>query len=509
VRLGVGVAHSMGVTVAALEARGVTKRFPGVVANDHVSFDVRRGEVHTLLGENGAGKSTLASMLCGLYRPDEGSLWRNGREIRLASPRAGLTNGIAMVHQHFRLVDRFTVAENVVLGRRNLPFVLSAARLEGQVRAVADEFGLPLDPRAIVGDLSAGERQRVEIVKALYQGADVLLLDEPTALLAPPEVEKLFVTVRAMVAAGKSIVFVSHKLAEVVDISDRITVMRGGKVTGSVVRGEADVRRLAELMVGREIHLDRRRARGDVGDVLLSVSQVHLQRDGVDVLHDVNFDVRAGEIVGIAGVAGNGQRDLAEVVAGIRQPTDGGVTVCGQPTTGTGARGARRAGLSYVPEDRLGTGLAPSLSIVDNLVLTRDRGFIVDRDSARNEALRFIDELEIKTPGPDTPTRKLSGGNAQKVLLARELFAMNGARVLVVSSPTRGLDVGAVESVHELLDTARAEGRAILLISEDLEEVLTLADRVLVLYRGRIVHDSPGVDDDVEAIGRAMAGLVA
>jgi simple sugar transport system ATP-binding protein len=499
----------MGVTVAALEARGVTKRFPGVVANDHVSFDIRRGEVHTLLGENGAGKSTLASMLCGLYRPDEGTVLRNGSEIRLTNPRAGLANGIAMVHQHFRLVDRFTVAENVVLGHRSLPFVLSQGRIDDEVRAIADRFGLPLDPGAVVGELSAGERQRVEIVKALYHGADVLLLDEPTALLAPPEVEKLFDNVRAMVAAGKSIVFVSHKLAEVVDISDRITVMRAGKVTGSVRRGEADVRRLAELMVGREIHLDRRRARGAAGDVLLSVSQVHLQRDGVEVLHDVNFDVRAGEIVGIAGVAGNGQRDLAEVVAGIRRPTDGGVTVCGHPTTGTGARGARRAGLSYVPEDRLGTGLAPSLSIVDNLVLTRDRGFIVDRESARDEAVKYIDQLQIKTPGPDTPTRKLSGGNAQKVLLARELFAMTEARVLVVSSPTRGLDVGAVESVHEMLDAARAEGRAVLLISEDLEEVLTLADRVLVVYRGRIVHDSQGIDDDVDAIGRAMAGLVA
>jgi ABC-type uncharacterized transport system ATPase subunit len=499
----------MGVTVAALEARHVTKRFPGVVANDNVSFDVQPGEVHTLLGENGAGKSTLASILCGLYRPDDGSLWRNGSEIRLANPRAGLSNGIAMVHQHFRLVDRFSVAENVVLGHRNLPFVLSASRLEDEVSAVADEFGLPLDPRATVGELSAGERQRVEIVKALYQGADVLLLDEPTALLAPPEVERLFVTVRAMVAAGKSIVFVSHKLAEVVDISDRITVMRGGRVTGSVSRGEADVRRLAELMVGREIDLARRRARDTAGDVLLSVSQVHLRRDGVDVLHDVNIDVRAGEIVGIAGVAGNGQRDLAEVVAGVCAPTDGGVTVCGHPTTASGARGTRRAGLSYVPEDRLGTGLAPSLSIVDNLVLTRERGFVVDRDAARSEAEKYIEQLQIKTPGPDTATRKLSGGNAQKVLLARELYALGDARVLVVSSPTRGLDVGAVEAVHEMLDAARTSGRAILLISEDLEEVLTLADRVLVLYRGRIVHESPGADDDVDAIGQAMAGVAS
>ncbi|MGA1257538.1 MAG: ABC transporter ATP-binding protein, partial [Ilumatobacteraceae bacterium] len=352
----------------ALEARGVTKRFPGVVANDAVDFDLARGEVHTLLGENGAGKSTLASVLCGLYRPEVGQVLRNGAEIRLNSPRDGLAHGIAMVHQHFRLVDRFTVAENVVLGHKSLSFVLATNDIEDRVAAITQEFGLPLDPRAVVGDLSAGERQRVEIVKALYQGAEVLLLDEPTALLAPPEVENLFVTVRAMTHTGKSVVFVSHKLGEVVDISDRITVMRGGKVTGSVRRGQADVKKLAELMVGREINIVPRRAKSPTGDVLLSISQVHLERDGVEILSDINIDVRAGEIVGVAGVAGNGQRDLAEMVAGLSAPQHGNVTVCGAPTARGGALGARRAGLAYVPEDRLGTGLAPSLSMVDNLV---------------------------------------------------------------------------------------------------------------------------------------------
>jgi ABC-type uncharacterized transport system ATPase subunit len=495
--------------VGALQARHITKRFPGVVANDDVSFDLARGEVHTLLGENGAGKSTLASVLCGLYRPEAGQVMRDGTEIRLNSPRDGLAHGIAMVHQHFRLVDRFTVAENVVLGHKSLPFVVSAGAIEEQVERITRDFGLPLDPRAIVGELSAGERQRVEIVKALFQGADVLLLDEPTALLAPPEVESLFVTVRAMTNAGKSVVFVSHKLGEVVDISDRITVMRGGRVTGSVRRGEADVRRLAELMVGREINIVPRRAKSPTGDVLLSASQVHLVRDGSDVLTDINIEVRAGEILGVAGVAGNGQRDLAEVIAGLCTPQRGNVTVCGTPTAGRGALGARRAGLAYVPEDRLGTGLAPSLSMVDNLVLTRERGFLVDRASALAESESFIKQLEIKTPGPFTPTRKLSGGNAQKVLLARELFAPNGARVLVVCSPTRGLDVGAVESVHALLDEARDAGKAILLISEDLDEVMTLSDRVLVLYRGQITLEQGGGEADLERIGRAMAGIAA
>lgn len=493
----------------ALVARGITKRFPGVVANDSVNFDVARGEVHTLLGENGAGKSTLASVLCGLYRPEEGQLLRNGAEIRLNSPRDGLSQGIAMVHQHFRLVDRFTVAENVVLGHKSLSFVLDNAAIEERVASITQEFGLPLDPRAVVGELSAGERQRVEIVKALYQGAELLLLDEPTALLAPPEVEKLFITVRAMTHAGKSVVFVSHKLGEVVDISDRITVMRAGKVTGSVRRGEADVRRLAELMVGREINIVPRRAKSPTSDVLLSISQVHLEREGAEILTDINLEVRAGEIVGVAGVAGNGQRDLAEVVAGLRMPQRGNVTVCGVPTSRAGALGARRAGLAYVPEDRLGTGLAPSLSMVDNLVLTRKRGFIVDRKSALRESEGFIRQLEIKTPGPLTPTRKLSGGNAQKVLLARELFAVSGARVLIVCSPTRGLDVGAVEAVHALLDEARDAGKAILMISEDLDEVMTLADRVMVLYRGRITLEQAGIDTDLDRIGRAMAGLAS
>jgi simple sugar transport system ATP-binding protein len=482
------------------------KRFPGVLANDRVDFDLARGEVHTLLGENGAGKSTLASVLCGLYRPDEGAVLRNGTQVRLASPRDGLRHGIAMVHQHFKLVDRFTVAENVVLGDSAVGFVLRTDRVESRVAEVAEQFGLPIDPRAVVGELSAGQRQRVEIVKALYRGAEILLLDEPTALLAPPEVVKLFETVRAMAAAGKSVVFVSHKLAEVVDISDRITVMRDGRVTGTVARGEADVRRLAELMVGREIDLVPRRASSPAGEVLLSLRDVSLVRDGAALLDSVALDVAAGEIVGVAGVSGNGQREMAEVVAGLVQPTSGTVSVCGDAVSG--ARAARRCGLSYVPEDRLGTGLAPSLSIVDNMVLTRERSFVVDRAAAHADACRYIDELEIKTPGPHTATRKLSGGNAQKVLLAREAFAAgDDARVLVVCSPTRGLDVGAVEAVHRLLDGARAAGKAILLISEDLDEVMTLADRVAVLYRGRIVLEQRGADADVEAVGMAMAGM--
>jgi simple sugar transport system ATP-binding protein len=503
-----GSHRSGGATLFALSARGVTKRFPGVLANDDVDFDLAPGEVHTLLGENGAGKSTLASILCGLYRPDEGAVLRNGTQVRLSSPRHGLQHGIAMVHQHFRLVDRFTVAENVVLGDRRLPFFLDQEAINGRVAKIAEEFGLPIDPHSVVGELSAGQRQRVEIIKALYHGAEVLLLDEPTALLAPPEVEKLFETVRAMAKAGKSVVFVSHKLGEVVDISDRITVMRDGKVTGSVGRGEADTRRLAELMVGREIDLSPRKAKAPPGEVRLTLHNVSLHRDGTAVVDNVSLQVRAGEIVGVAGVSGNGQRELAELVAGLQSPTGGVISVDGMEMNGSGTRKMRRCGLAYVPEDRLGTGLSPSLSIIDNMVLTRPRGLFVDRKKAREEAERYIADLEIKTPDAHTPTRKLSGGNSQKVLLAREIFAMGDeSTVLLVCSPTRGLDVGAVETVHKVLDEARAGGKAVLLISEDLDEVLTLADRVLVLYRGKVVYAAEDDQLDVEHVGMAMAGL--
>ena len=503
-----GSHRSGGATLFALSARSVTKRFPGVLANDDVDFDLAMGEVHTLLGENGAGKSTLASVLCGLYRPDEGAVLRNGTQVRLSSPRHGLQHGIAMVHQHFRLVDRFSVAENVVLGDKRLSFFIDQEAINENVSRIAEEFGLPIDPLALVGELSAGQRQRVEIIKALYQGAEILLLDEPTALLAPPEVEKLFETVRAMAKAGKSVVFVSHKLGEVVDISDRITVMRDGRVTGSVARGEADTRRLAELMVGREIDLSPRKAKAAAGETMLTLHNVSLHRDGVAVVDNVSLEVRAGEIVGVAGVSGNGQRDLAELVAGLQAPTGGVISVDGKEMNGVGTRQMRASGLAYVPEDRLGTGLSPSLSIVDNMVLTRPRGWFVDRKAAGAEATRYIAELEIKTPGPHTATRKLSGGNSQKVLLAREIFAQSDStKVLVVCSPTRGLDVGAVETVHKVLDEARAKGKAVLLISEDLDEVLTLADKVLVLYRGAVVHSADSSSLDIEKVGMAMAGI--
>jgi simple sugar transport system ATP-binding protein len=491
-----------------LAARGIVKRFPGVLAVDRVDFDLAAGEVHTLLGENGAGKSTLASVLCGAYQPEAGTVLRDGTPVQLRSPRDGLTRGIAMVHQHFRLVDRFTVSENVVLGDARLPRWLARRRIDDEVARVATSFGLPIDPTAKIHDLSVGQRQRVEIVKALYRGADVLLLDEPTAVLTPQETDALFGTVRAMTAAGKSVVFISHKLGEVVEISDRVTVMRAGRVTGEVAREHTDRHELARLMVGRDIDLDAQRfASSTPGDPFLVARAVTLVDGDRTLLDQIDLEVRAGQVVGVAGVSGNGQRELADVLAGVVRPSSGRVTILGRDVS-SGPRAARAAGLAFVPEERLGTGLAPSLTIAENMLLTRRRGAFVSRSKARIEARRIIEEFGVKATGPDATCRTLSGGNAQKVLVAREV-AGDGAppRVLIAASPTRGLDVGAIEQVRELLDQARARGAGIVLISEDLDEILALADRIIVLYRGRVALDQTRDAADRDAIGLAMAGI--
>jgi simple sugar transport system ATP-binding protein len=393
------------------------------------------------------------------------------------------------------LVERFTVSENVILGSRDLPFRLNRRDINEKVAAVAESYGLPIDPDATVGDLSVGQRQRVEIVKALYQGAEILLLDEPTAVLVPSEVEKLFENVHAMTAAGKSIVFISHKLGEVVEISDRVTVLRNGRVTGHVSgKGTTDTKELARLMVGRDIELNAQRATHAMGHEVLQIRNLSLSVDDVAVLTDISFNVHAGEMVGIAGVAGNGQRELADTIAGLISPTSGSITISGSMTTDRGPIQAREVGLAYVPEDRLGMGLVPSMSILDNLLLTRDRQIVVDRVSVRPEAARLIEQFEIKANGPDHLARKLSGGRG-------------ATKLLVVCSPTRGLDVGAIETVRRLLNDARGAGQAILLISEDLDEVLSLSDRVLVLYRGAVVHETPGETAQLSQVGAAMAGL--
>ncbi len=494
---------------AAIAAERATKRFPGVLANDAVDFHVEIGEVHTILGENGAGKSTLAAMLCGLYQPDDGRILRSGKPVRLRSPREGLAHGIGMVHQHFRLVDRFTVAENVVLGDPDQERILKARDIDARVAEIGEQFGLPIDPRARISNLTVGQRQRVEIVKMLYRGADVLLLDEPTAVLTPQEVDALFETVRAMTGEGKAIVFISHKLGEVMAVSDRVTVMRAGRVTGEVATAETSQRHLAELMVGRPVEIETRRGTEAAAGVL-SAQGLTVIEDGQAVVDGIDLEVHRGEIVGIAGVAGNGQRPLARALGGVLKPDAGTVTIGGVDVTGRGPRAARAAGLSFVPEDRLGTGLVPDLSLTDNMLLTRKRSFFVNRKAARAEVAEAIDDYEIKTPGTEAEARVLSGGNSQKVLLARELADLgtpDGPQVIIVSAPTRGLDIGAAEFVRGLLHQAREAGAGVLIISEDLDEVRSLSDRLAVLYRGKIALQGSTDDLALEEIGLAMAGV--
>jgi simple sugar transport system ATP-binding protein len=496
--------------------RGISKRFPGVVANDHVDFEAAPGEVHALLGENGAGKTTLSNILTGLYRPDEGEIFLYGEQVHFPSPRDALDAGISMVHQHFRLVEPFTVAENVVLGDHRAEgrsFQLRHRATERRVAELSKRYGLAVDPRAHIWQLSLGEQQRVEILKALYRQARILILDEPTAVLTPQEAEVLFETLRGMAGEGRTVIFISHKLHEVKAVADRVTVLRAGRSLATVSAVDATPRSLAALMVGRELVGDRPRADAAraPGELVLELDRLWAQGDrGGAAMKGVSLGVRAGEIVAVAGVAGNGQRELAETVAGIRAPSEGSVSVCGRVLRPADPRAAIAAGVAYVPEDRLGTGLAPSLSIASNLVLksyrkpSASRGPLLRLRKIRDHAVELIRRYRIAAPGPTAPARLLSGGNLQKVVLAREFSG--GPRVLVAASPTRGLDVGAIETVHAYLRDAAADGVAVLMLSEDLDEILALADRIAVMYEGAIVGETTRAEASVQEIGLLMAG---
>ena len=491
--------------------RGVTKRFPGVVANDDVSFEVARGEVHALLGENGAGKTTLMNVLTGLYRPDEGEIEVGGRPVELHSPRDAIEAGIGMVHQHFRLVETLTVAENIALADRQAPFLLRGREAERQVELTAEALHMPVDPGAKVWQLSVGEQQRVEIMKAVRSGSRVLILDEPTAVLTPQEAQALFRTLRVMAAEGHSVVVITHKLHEVMEVADRVTVLRGGRSIATVRTSEVTRNELASLMVGRDVEPERRREPGEIGEVILEAHGLSARGDrGVDALRDVSFSVRAGEVLGVAGVAGNGQRELAEVLTGLRPASAGVVEVGGKRLRDGDPRSAIRAGVAHVPEDRLRTGVAPSLSIASNVVLKSYRAevsrgpfLLLGRIAAR--AAELIRRYDIRGAGPNAPARLLSGGNLQKVVLAREFSSR--PKALVVAAPTRGLDVGAIETVHGYLRDAAADGVAVLLVSEDLDELLTLADRIVVMYEGAVVGEVDARAANVEEIGLLMAGV--
>ncbi len=498
-------------TAPLLEMLGITKRFPGVLANDRVDFDLLAGEVHTLLGENGAGKSTLMKILYGLYRPDEGEIRINGETVSLDQPSDAIEHGIGMIHQHFMLVPSLTVAENVALGLH--PGGLGKVDLDevgDLIRRLADEYRLRVDPDAYVWQLAVGERQRVEIIKALSRDATLLVLDEPTAVLTPQEVDDLFVTLRQMRADGKGLIFISHKLHEVLAISDRITVLRHGRVTGDTTPQESSREDLANMMVGRQVMLAPDRPDVEVGAARMRVTELTVKgdRDTVAVDH-LSLEVRSGEILGIAGVSGNGQRELAEAIAGLREIESGTVDIEGVEIGGD-PHAAREAGLSYVPEERMRDGAIGAFSVYENLILlnhTDERfsrnGFMRFPD-IRSHAQELVDDFTVKTPTLTTPTGNLSGGNIQKLILAREISA--DPRVLLAAQPTRGVDVGAAEYIHRRLIRQRAEGTAILVISEDLDEVLALADRVAVMFEGRIMGV---VDPDTsrEEIGLLMAGV--
>ena len=495
----------------AIEARGIVKSFPGVLANDHVDFELRQGEIHALLGENGAGKSTLMNILAGLYRPDAGEVRVEGRVVEFGSPRDAILAGLGMVHQHFTLVPSQTVTENILLGLDQPRFLLREREAEAEIGRLAERFGLKVAPGARIWQLSVGEQQRVEILKMLYRGARILIMDEPTAVLAPQEADELFATLRSMTAEGRSIVFISHKLGEVLAIADRITVMRRGKVTATAVPAAGATRSdLARLMVGRSVLESLDRTPSTPGDVVLEVRDLTADNDRrLPALRGVDLTVRAGEIVGIAAVAGNGQSELAEVVTGLR-PCGGDVLVRGVSVANRPAWAALRRGVAHVPEDRTSVGSAPNLSLTDNLIMKRyreppvARGWLVDEPSARSIATELRETYRIAAPTVDTEVRLLSGGNLQRAILAREIETNPG--LLVAVQPTRGLDVGAIETVHRLLLELRAKGAAILLISEELDEIVALADRIAVMYEGRIVGSFDAPDADVGRIGLLMTG---
>jgi simple sugar transport system ATP-binding protein len=492
----------------------VTKRFPGVVANDRVEFEALPGEVHALLGENGAGKTTLCNTLIGLYRPDDGLIEVRGDQTRFRSPRDAHAAGIFMVHQHFRLVQSLSVAENVVLGwSRQGGAWFSPRRVQREVAEIGERFHMPIDPRAKIWQLSVGEQQRVEILKALYREARILIMDEPTAVLTPQEAEGLFETLRTMAAEGRTVIFISHKLHEVKAVADRVTVLRAGRKVATVDAAEATQRSLAALMVGREIDEARRIERdhppGERRALEIERLTVAGDRGGLAV-QEATLSVRDGEIVAIAGVAGNGQRELAEAVYGMRRPLEGVVRVHGRPLRPGDPRAAIDAGVAHVPEDRLGTGLAPGLTVAANSVLKSyrappvARGPLVTRGGMRRAAASLIRRYDVRAPGPDAPVRNLSGGNLQKLVLGREFDG--SPKVLVAAQPTRGLDVGAIETVHDYLREAAALGVAVLLISEDLDEIRSLADRIVVMYEGRIVGEVDAATTTVEELGYLMAG---
>ena len=496
----------------ALEMRGITKRYPGVVANDHIDLDVRRGEIHALLGENGAGKTTLMNVLYGLARPDEGEILLDGKPVTISGPSDAIGQGISMVHQHFMLVPVLTVAENVILGAETMANRVFVDRREANARIaeMARRFGFELDPNEKVSSLSVGLQQRVEILKALYRQAQILVLDEPTAVLTPQETEEIFALLRRLADDGRSIIFISHKLYEVLEIADRITVIRRGKVIGERKPAETTEEELAELMVGREVQLTVDRGMSHAGRPMLELENMRVSdARHHDVVPGATLQIRAGEIYGIAGVAGNGQDELVEAIVGLRHPSGGKVKLDGRDITGLSPRALNEAGVGYVPADRRRFGLILSFPLYDNLVLTSyyrapfAHGILRDDAAIMAAAEERVARFDIRTPSVRVATSTLSGGNQQKVVVAREFD--RPLKLLVLDQPTRGLDVGSIEFIHKQILAERDSGTAVLLVSAELDEIMEMSDRIAVMYRGRIVAELDGRTADKASVGLLMA----
>ncbi|MCO5190530.1 MAG: ABC transporter ATP-binding protein [Anaerolineae bacterium] len=500
--------------VLAVDMSNIVIRFPGVLANDHVNLTLKQGEIHALLGENGAGKSTLMNVLSGLYKQTSGTIKVYGEKVDFNSPRDAIAKGIGMVHQHFMLVPTQTATENILLGLKEPRFFLNLSRYDKAIRELQEQFGLYVDTASKVWQLSVGEQQRVEILKTLYRGANILILDEPTAVLAPQEIDELMNTMRALVAQGKSIIFISHKLHEVEQVADRVTVLRKGVVTAEgIPMGNMTKKDLAQLMVGRDVVFAVKKEVREPGPVVLSIKNVSATNNkGVAALRGVSLDVRAGEIVGVAGVAGNGQSELAEVITGMRECT-GSITVNGVEVANKPPRISIGHGVSHVPEDRTHVGSAPNMTITENVIMKAYREepignrWSVNYPLAHDNAEELKEQYDVLAPSVDTMARKLSGGNLQKVILAREISAE--PRLMVAVQPTRGLDVGAIEAIQTLLLAQRDAGTAILLVSEELEELMALSDRIAVIYDGVIQGIVDPEHTGVSEIGLLMTGQVS
>jgi simple sugar transport system ATP-binding protein len=497
-----------------LELKGITKRFPGVLANDHIDLTLEQGEIHALLGENGAGKTTLMNILYGLYQPDEGEIWVRGKQIMVHSPSDAIAAGIGMVHQHFMLVPVFTVSENVMLGDEDVKAagILDRRTAATKIRQISEQYNLQVDPDSRIEDLPVGVQQRVEIIKLLYREADILILDEPSAVLTPQEVEELIKIMRSLVEKGKSIIFITHKLKEVLEIADQITVIRRGKVVGSTKPEDANQNQLAEMMVGRQVKLEVDKEPSKPGQKVLEVKDLMVLDDRHQLAVDgISFEVMEGEVLGIAGVQGNGQTELVEAVTGLRAPLDGQIIITDKDLTHGTPRKITEQGVAHVPEDRQQDGLVLPFPVADNLILNTfyqapfSKGVVLQADKILENANQLIKDFDIRTPGAMTAAGALSGGNQQKVIVAREFS--RPIKLLVAAQPTRGLDVGSIEYIHRRIIEKRDQGTAILLVSTELDEILGLSDRIAVMYRGKIIDVLSAETATKEKVGLLMAGI--